>query len=233
MNIQQEYEATVKPEIEALIEEVNQGIGSNQDIRDYHQGWRVFFSPVIYKPKVLLIGINPGAGAPGLHDLGFWDGSEMFEYTNPEYSFALARETQDAFSQAGLDDVLATSTVKTNYFFLSTTKEKDLYEITSWLGRSSGAADELLGDKLFRKSAEWTKSLIKLIQPEVIVCEGKGAYENVTELFPEYGEYNWANDCGYTVVPSENLVIIGYSRMLSRIKNKPALAELLKRFVQL
>lgn len=232
MNIKTHYENTIKTEIEIMIQEVDSGIGNNDNIREYHQGWRVFFSPVIFKPKVLLIGINPGAGAAGLIDIDFWDGSEMFEYTNPEYSFALARETKAAFHEAGLDEVLATSTVKTNYFFLSTKKEKDLYEITSWLGRGAGTGKELLGDKLFRKSGEWTKSLIQLVQPEVIICEGKTAYENVAGLFPEYGEYDWANDCGYTIVPAENLIIIGYSRMISRIKNKSELAKLLKRFVK-
>lgn len=230
MNIQDKYEGTIKPQIEALAQEIDKATKGTDLFKEF--GWRVFFSPVFYKPKVMLIGINPGAGQGDNRDFDFWDGSVMFEYTNPEYSFALARETNEAFAQAGLTEVLKSSTVKTNYFFLSTTNEKDLYKITSHLGRSSDNAKELLGDKVFRKSAEWTKELIELLQPEVIVCEGKGAYDNVTELFPDYGEYAWDDDCGYTIIPGKNLTIIGYSRMISRIIDKPALAKLLKRFVK-
>lgn len=199
MNIQEAYEGTIKPQIEALAKEVDQAIGDEGSAKELHQGWRVFFSPVIHKPKVLLIGINPGAGQAGAKDFDFWDGSEMFEYTNPEYSFALARETREAFAEAGLIEVLTSSTVKTNFFFLSTANEDDLYKITTHLGRSTGKSQELLGDKIFHKSAQWTKELIALLQPEVIVCEGKTAYNNVTDLFPEYGEHAWDDDCGYTI----------------------------------
>ena len=233
MNIQNTYDSAIRPEIETLDAEIQKAISGNALIEEYHKGWRVFFSPVIHRPKVLLIGINPGAGQAGVKDFDFWDETFLFEYVNPEENnYALARETIDAFSQASLVDVLETSTVKTNFYFLSTTKESELYEITSHLGRALDGNQEMLGDKVFRKSAEWTKRLIDLIEPGVIVCEGKGAYEKVTELFPEYGESDWTNDCGYTIVPASNLVIIGYGRMSSRIRNKPELANLLKRFIK-
>ena len=232
MSIQNTYESTIKPEIEALDAEIQKAISGNALIEEHHKGWRVFFSPVIHRPKVLLIGINPGAGQAGVKDFDFWDDTQQFEYTNPKYSFSIARETVDAFSQASLTAVLETSTVKTNFYFLSTTKESELYEITSYLGRTLNGNHEMLGDKVFRKSAEWTKRLIGLIEPGVILCEGKEAYQKVTELFPEYSESNWANDCGHTIVPTNNLVIIGYSRRLSQIRNKPELAKLLNRFVK-
>lgn len=232
MNIQLQYEAKIRPEIEYFAEKVSIAIESNQFIKQYDKGWRVFFSPVVHKPKVLLISINPGAGQSGTKDFGFWDGSEIFEYTNPEYSFSLARETNAVFNQAGLAEVLKNSTVKTNYFFLSATYEKDLYRITDYLGRVVNETIERLGELVFTKSAEWTRQLIKLIQPEVIVCEGKGAYDNVISLFHNFGEYNWKEGCGYATVTDEKLVIIGYSRRFSIIRNKPALIELLKQFVQ-
>jgi len=60
----------------------------------------------------------------------------------------------------------------------------------------------------------------------------KGAYDNVISLFHNFGEYNWKEGCGYATVTDEKLVIIGYSRRFSIIRNKPALIELLKQFVQ-
>lgn len=232
MDIQNEYKI-IQSQIEAFAKEVDLAVSKDTEIQGYHQGWRVFFSPVVHKPKVLLIGINPGAGQAGVKDFEFWDGSEQFEYTNPKYNFALARETTDAFNQAGLADVLKNSTVKTNYFFLSTTSEKDLYKITDYLGRGSDEHGEKLGESIFTKAGTWTKKLIELIQPEVIVCEGKEAYQNVTDLFPDYGDYaEWQDGVAYTAVPANNLVIIGYSRLFSNIKDKAALAALLKKFVK-
>ena len=234
MNIQAQYEAEIKPEVEALASEIGQAISHNTSIEAYHKGWRVFFSPVFHNPKVLLIGINPGGGQAGVEDYEFWDESYLFEYVNPEENnYALARETNAVFAEAGLTEILQHSTVKTNFFFLSTTELADLYQITTFLGRGSNTNQEFLGDKFFRKSYQWTKHLIDIIQPEVIVCEGKEAYKNVTDLYPEFGEYDWQGECGYTVVPSQKLVIIGYNRRGSRILDKVGLAKLLERFVMI
>lgn len=159
MNIQSQYETIIKPEIETLKSEIDQAIlGSS--VEDYHKGWRVFFSPVFYKPKVLIMGISPGNGQNGNTDLAFWNGKEMFEYTNPEYSFDLANETRDVFNQAGLSEILKTPTVKTNYYFLTTTRESKLYDVTSWIGRNyqTKIDDEFLSDKFYRKSADWSKN---------------------------------------------------------------------------
>ncbi|RPD44873.1 hypothetical protein DNI29_19420 [Hymenobacter sediminis] len=231
MTFQEEYTTTIQPEVDTLVHEVAAALSTKRDIANYNKGWRVFFGPIMSQPKVLIIGINPGNGQPGVVDIALWEDEEVFEYTNPEYNFALARETRSVFTEAGLLDVLTTATVKTNYYFLSTTKERDLYKITDSLGRTLQHEEEALGDKFFRKSAEWTKRLIELLEPQVILCEGKVAYENVIDLFPQHGEQTWENHCGFTALPDQGLTVVGYSRRWSNIKDKPGLARLLRRFV--
>ena len=232
MPLQKEYDEVIKPEIEALVAEVTAALVDKPSLNVYYKGWRVFFSPVLARPKVLFVGINPGNGQSGNIDLTFWGRKEIFEYTNPAYNFVLARETRAAFEQAGLTDVLATAAVKTNYFFLSTTRAADLFALAYGLGRAAAGQEELLGDKLFRKSAEWTRRLIELLAPQTIVCEGKAAYEYVQALFPAEGRvHTWENNCGYTLFPDQTTVLVGYSRLMSHIRDKNELAQLLKRFV--
>lgn len=229
MNIQEEYENQIGVEVEALAKDISEALLKDESVRSFYHGWRVMFSPMFKNPDILIIGINPGNGQSGVEDWSFWPEDELFEYINTGYNFALARETKEVFERAGLSSTLEKSTVKTNYFYLSTTKEADLYIITDYL-KSIATNNDSLRETFFAKSAHWTKKFIDITNPRIILCEGKSAYNNVTDLFPEYGEYDWQNDCGYTIVPKDNIVIIGYGRRYSGIKNKEALTNLLVRF---
>jgi len=53
-----------------------------------------------------------------------------------------------------------------------------------FLGKSKNG--NLLGDKVFTKSYEWTKKLIEIIEPEIIICEGKTAYEMLHQLLHDH-----------------------------------------------
>ncbi len=239
MTIHENYNHLIKPEIEALKDEVESALSKVGPVADYLKGWRVFFSPLLEKPKVLFIGINPGAGEEGddlEDDKDRLEYLQYFDYEAEAYreaTYSLARETKAVFRSAGLFEALEKSAVKTNFFFLSTTTEKEVYKITDFLGRSKH--HELLGDKVFAKAADWTRRLIELIEPEIIICEGKSTYNNVTDLalFQEYGEWqNWDNGLAYTTVLKQNLIIIGYSRRFSSIRNKEGLAKLLQQFLK-
>jgi uracil-DNA glycosylase len=239
MIVCEQYDQLIRPEIESLIKEVEAALPQDSVMREACKGWRVFFSPLISKPKILFIGINPGNGQEGMIDLDYHD-KERLEYLQYwddetqryiESTYSLAKETKEAFKLAGLSEVLEESAVKTNFFFLSTVAEKDLYTLTTYLGR--GKSEVLLGDKIFSKAYEWTRKLIEIIEPQIVICEGKTAYNNVTDLFPVFGEWkDWEDNCAYTLVPTQNLAIIGYSRTFSNINNKPALASLLQRFIK-
>jgi hypothetical protein len=234
--IQEKYDNEIKLGIKSFISEVENELLKDESIKGLFKGWRVFFSPLIHMPKVLFIGINPGNGQSGVTDLDYFKDSSKLEYIEYENksgsyiqsTYSLARETKEVFNEANLLEVLENSSVKINFFFLSTTSERDLYRLTDFLGRGG----EKIGEQLFRKSAEWTRQLIKLIEPEVVICEGRQAFKNVTDLFKKSEPESWANNCGYVKVKSnKELVILGYSRRWSRIRNKDELIKLLKRFL--
>jgi len=234
-SIQEKYNKSLKPEISAFIKEVNEKLKENLEIKEYCKGWRVFYSPLIKNPDIMFIGINPGNGQEGVEHVE--DDIEKLEYLEywcektkkyVESVYPLARETKKVFNLAQKAKLLETA-VKTNFFFISTSQEKDIYKITTFLGRDKGQ----LGERVFDNASKWTKELIELIQPKIIICEGKIAYQNVTELYSEFGEsQDWENECAYVKIPNHNLLIIGYARYQSRIKNKPELAKILEQFAK-
>ena len=231
--IQHEYDCHIRPEIESLFAEVAAAVEANPTVQPFFKGWRVFFGPVLANPKVLLIGINPGNGQEGSRDADFWSSDLEFEYT--QYDYALARETREMFAAAGLSQVLAAATVKTNYCFLSTTRLAELVQLTDGLGRTADGQEDL-GTRVYHKSEEWIQRLIALLNPQVVVCEGSTAFKWVRPLFPTQSvEEAWdkGQKCGYAVFGDRAPVLIGYERLNSRIRNKAAAAELLKRFVTL
>jgi hypothetical protein len=230
-HVQEEYETSIRPEIDTLVAEVVAAIEANPAVQPFYQGWRVFFGPVLVQPKVLLIGINPGNGQADIVDTEFWGNELLFEYL--QYDYTLARETREVFVAADLAEVLATATMKINYCFLSTTQANELEQLTDGLGRTTDQQEDL-GTRVYHKSDEWTKRLISLVSPQVIVCEGKMAYEAVRPLLPaQSAEEAWGHsqECGFALFPELGLTLIGYSRRRSRIRNKSALAALLRRFV--
>jgi glycine/serine hydroxymethyltransferase len=75
-----------------------------------------------------------------------------------------------------------------------------------------------------KKSKDWNNRLLKMIQPKIIICEGKSAYtkvlqhDNLTE--------NWDGDVAYTNWNGTH--VVGYKRLFSNIKGKERLSEVLK-----
>ena len=173
-----------------------------------------FFSPLIYKPKVLFIGINPGGGEDEVFDCDY-DKGEL-EYLHNDYT--LAKETKKVFKLADRYELLFKS-VKTNYYYLGTSDYNEIFQITNFLGR--GKND--LGEKFLLKSREWTKLLIEIIEPELIICEGKEAYALVTDLFMQ--KIKMEQDVEQIYADEIKANIIGYKRVgRSYIKNKTKLA---------
>jgi hypothetical protein len=61
-----------------------------------------------------------------------------------------------------------------------------------------------------------------MIQPKIIICEGKSAFTKVTQHKNLQAE--WNADVAYT--KWGNTHVIGYKRLFSQIKNKEKLGEL-------
>jgi hypothetical protein len=236
MDIKKIYNETIKKEVEIFSNIVNKTIENNLEIKDLNKGWRVFYSPLKFQPEILFIGINPGAGMEGI-DLDYFEDDlpiEFLAYESEngnliESTYNLASQTKALFAMAGKLSALENS-VKTNYFYLTTSREKDLYIITEFLGRNINSKENL-GNLLFDNSFKWTMQLIELIKPKLIICEGNQAYKNVGNMLST--KYNGANgiennEFSYWEYPKLNTAILGYKRNFSNIKNKEAIAEFLK-----
>jgi len=208
----------LKSEIEDLHSKAVTAVALHPILSNLLKGYKVFYSPLIHKPKVLFIGINPGNGEEGVFDCEHCDKGEL-EYLH--YNYTLAAETKTVFDMAGKSEALYHS-AKTNYYYLATTSGRDIFEITDFLGRTS---QEDLGEQLIVNARKWTKRLIEIMEPELIICEGSEAYENVTDLFQEGIKMKENVDQIYVEEIKAN--IIGYKRTYSNIRDKVKLATVI------
>ena len=155
-----------------ILEEANH----NSKIKELYKGCQVLFSPLHPKPKFLLIGFNPGGGFYNWH-------GEIVEQFEPmpalEYylnNHTLGEQTKTLFKMAGKDYELEHSTVKINVYPWATNNVADFNEFMKLLPKS-------LSSELFHFSRVWTKSLIEIVDPKIIICEGFKAFEEVQILF--------------------------------------------------
>jgi hypothetical protein len=183
-----------------------------ETVKDKFRGFQILMSPLQKQPDFMFIGINPGAGhykstGKTSHRLA---PEKTMEYVYENY--ALARETKALFGLLGLTDADLSKAVKTNFYFLATENERNLNEIIT-----------LVNDLEFeKKSIDWNNRLIEMIQPKIIICEGKSAFTKVTQHKNLQAE--WNADVAYT--KWGNTHVIGYKRLFSQIKNKEKLGEL-------
>ena len=185
---------------------------------DIYFGTQILYSPAVYKPKFMFIGINPGAGyfnseKKNVEEFGEQD---EFEYTDDNESYRLKNETNELFKLAGCHGELEDS-VKTNCYFLATRKQKDLDILATMFYEHKINLHEM--------SAIWVRKIIEIIEPKIIICEGKSAYGRVTcnVLNCPSSPSDWENGVGY-VHAKQNIHVIGYERSWSNIKYKEKVA---------
>lgn len=185
------------------------------EIKEYYKGFQILYSPLQFQPDFMFIGINPGAG--------FYKSTgqlvnrllpeDTMEYVYENYS--LARETKELFYAMGLADADLSKAVKTNFYYIATQDEKKLNRII-----------DLLHPMDFeKKSNEWTRQLIGIVKPKIIICEGKSAYSKIIGLTNLIE--NWNGDVGFNMW--NDIQIIGYKRRYSNIKSKEKIIEVISK----
>lgn len=204
----------LKIEIQSFISEIENDENLSKYLDKYYKGVQVFLSPLIHKPKFMFIGINPGAGffnnegnrVKRLSPL------EHMEYIGLDYK--LATETRELLRLAGVPNSELKNSVKTNYYFLSTTNANDLFSLLSHLKKY----------KVYNKSKKWINELIDIIEPEFIICEGKTVFDKLTK----------DRDCIISEIENVaytefgKIKVIGYKRIFSNILSKEKIAKVLK-----
>src|SRR5690606_11184271 len=102
-----------------------------------------------------------------------------------------------------------------NCFFFASKNQKELNQMLFHLKFKD----------VYSKSAKWTDQLVDLIQPEIIICEGKSAFDRFTKNKDVYSTMGTENIL-YTTYG--NRKVLGYRRNFSNICNIEEVAAELK-----
>jgi hypothetical protein len=209
----------LKSEVAAFRSLIVERISKNEQATQYYKGCTIMFSHLKENPPFLFLGINPGGGTKDDRELNPDDGFEYLNavISNPPYDYALARNTRNLFKKAGLYEHLEHS-VKTNIYYVITSKAKDLSSLFSLLGDD-------VDDEFYRLAHKWTNQMIELVKPQVIICEGMEALEKISWLYETKPMLEAS--CGYFELKNK-IAVIGYSRRFSNIRNEDFVAEFLK-----
>jgi len=186
-------------------------------LKPFIRGCQLLFSPLIYKPKFLLIGFNPDGGYAKWHGkvVEQFEPMPALEYYLNKHS--LGEQTKSLFVLAGKENDLENSTVKINFYPWATDNVKNFDELMKLLPSD-------LSSKLFNLSRVWTRALIESIQPNTIICEGFKAFEEVQVLFPEKYKQEKSDFHKSFLIDQETLVL-GYKRNQGSILNKQAITK--------
>jgi len=214
MNAEIKYSNEILPEVLEMCKRINAKLkeaGNPVDIK----GWKVWYSDIIEKPNFLFIGINPnnidedieyfGGNVIEVDGLKVQLEPDQENRYNSDKDWTLSKNTRDVFELADLDIL---SNVKTNYYFLGSNKSATLNTLDNFIGES-------LNTEFRNKSAEWSKKIIDLVSPKVIICEGIEAYDNVINHALKFEKDKITKilvSGNIRKASYDNIIIIGYAR---------------------
>lgn len=133
----------------------------------------MLYSHVMERPKIFLMGINPGSGYCKWHErpVQRLAPRNTLEYVEKGMDYVLAKETRDVFIKADLFKYLEKQTVKSNIFYFSTNNTADLWKLMSIINNNI--------DDHYTLAHNWTRRLLAMTKPEIILCEGKKAFDEL------------------------------------------------------
>lgn len=204
----------IKFEVEEFLTKFENDEKQNDVYKKYFRGIQILFTPLVYKPKFMFIGINPGAGYFNYEGNSTKYVKRFSPMQNTEYigqQYRLAKETRKLFKLANISQVDLKNSVKSNYYFLATKNTNDLSKLLLSLKEYN----------IEKKSENWIKKLTEIVEPEIIICEGKSIFEKFTKT-----KVSENDDVYYAEIGK--LKVIGYKRKFSNIVNKEKVAKLLK-----
>lgn len=193
---------------------------SDDEIRNLYRGTSLWFSPIVENPKIMFLGINPGAGYYNNNNqtlCHFFEPLKIMEYVDEEQSYQLKWEWQYIFGEKGLNrlDILANS-VKTNFCYLATEDEVALKKLfTQIRGKLNIAPYEVFGN--------WTRQVVQQINPKLLIFEGKEAL-NLLKDWSFKNEYT--EEVSFKEMQKGHIgdiKVLQVSRVFSTLKNADAI----------
>jgi len=213
-NLQLQYE-NLKKEVACYRDKVLTLLPKDSREYDLYKGTAILYSELLYKPKFMFIGINPGSGFYKHTGKKQTDDelepNDCFEYIMAEedgYDYLLAKQTRYIFCNTKYAEEFRKS-VKTNVFYTSTDCSDDLNEFYTIL-------NEKYQLDMWQLSFKWTKQMIEIFQPEIIICEGVTVVYRLEDIFDCKLEKEGNIARGYV----NGIKVIGYKRCRSNICDK-------------
>ena len=200
-------------------------LNPNGDLKKVYKGCQILYSPLVFNPKFMFIGINPGAGYSNYEKKYV---EKYLELESHEYithakniKHPIAMQTVKMMEKSNLE-VLLSKSVKSNFYYFATANEKELKQLID-------SDKKNLKLNIHLQSRNWTIELINVIKPEIIICEGKNSFEKITKVLNANIDKTviLKND-GVNISQTGNLKIVGYHRRFSQIKNLDKVAKYLK-----
>jgi len=225
--MKQEYEIW-KKEVDNKLQTWLKLINENDKAKELTNGFLIWYSNIIFNPKIMMIGINPNCGSlNGLQSIHLDEDSKLIYFY--DFSGKLGQQTTRIFKDAELEKIFETSTIKTNFFYLATNKADEIYKCVQFLG-------DKFSIEFYHQSAIWTKRLVEIVKPEYLVCEGMQSYDKVVELYKAKTiktEKKGRNRSVSYSIYDDNKILIGYGRdAFSNILDTNAVSNLLKEIIK-
>ncbi len=128
----------------------------------FESGYRVFYSPIRLKPKLMVIGYNPGGGAESFDP----DDARIIPTEHDYYldDYTLARKMRSLFQRMELEPLLKES-VKLNLMFFRSNN------MSQW-----NQLSPLVRKDIEKFCTNQTVEIIKTLQPKIILAEGIETY---------------------------------------------------------
>lgn len=223
MNMTPTYYSEISEEAFLMHQQILAAAKNNPEITSLYKGCQLLYSPLLERPKIILIGFNPGGGYYNWHGkiVEEFQPLQKLEYylnTHP-----LGEQTKSLFRQAGREEDLQYSTVKTNFYYWATDNVADFNRLLRIL-------PEELSKRIFHQARVWTKQLVVNLQPEMIVAEGFKAYNELAVLFPEKLEEENYESIKSFVTP-EGVKVLGYKRNQGSIVGKEEIVKAINSLV--
>ena len=149
---------------------------NNLEIKKIYKGVQIYFSPVIIKPQFMFIGINPGQGyfkqnKKPVFKLKPLEKNEYIEI--PDYN--LSGDWNYVFSELKSKKKLEKS-FKSNCYYFATANYIELKNMLKIIKQKYKIdIDEL--------SKKWTREMIDIIKPNLIICEGFQAFSRLLKSY--------------------------------------------------
>ena len=160
-------------EIESWAQELTEKIFQEWESKYsfWKSGFEVFYSPVMYKPKLMIISLNPGGTQQDFKDLDYTNFQNnnfappvKNRYVTTDYRFA--KKMRDLFK--GYEKVLEKSVVTTTLLFRSKS-------ISFW--KKENPKESRLAMEKF--AYDQVKEMLEEIQPKKLLVVGIGAYKRL------------------------------------------------------